>query len=326
MSILKIINDKEEIKLNFEKITYLYGQNGEEKQKIINNIKTYFSREKIKEDILVLQDDEEIGRTYFCVKIFNNIEDILAQLENKKDTNLNEALLNHANDLATSEKLNILNVQIEEIISSVNEKLIKDKLEYKITHEDINVAQLIKNNLKIEKEELKVTTFDNIKFMLQLVVSNYKYSPTQQIIIFNNIDVYLNKPEFFLLIKELEDITEQYDIKFVLVTSKNGFVNINKNNINSFNTVNKTVFNIKEVYEVQNFINMNYPMHKVFDENDIIHILNEIAQFIYSDEVLSIQSQVALKIFNNSYGILQKEAKKCNKIEMNYLLNGEKMV
>ncbi len=319
--ILKIIKKYKEYELNFEKITYLYGQNGEKKEEIINTISTYFSAKGI-DDVKILLNDEEISKTYLDVTVFNTIYDIKNEIEDKKGTILNDALVNYANYMNNVEQLDILNNNLETIIQKLNVSINSDTLLYNITYDDIEIKQLIKNNIKIEKNETfkKASNLENIMIMLQLYMNNYITSPSGKIIILNNLDTYLNIKDFKQLIKKLEEISMNSDVKFIVSTSKNGFVNIEENKINNFNVINKGIFSLKNIDELQDFVNKNYPTNIFFEKLKIIETLSEIVQYIYCDlKMQNVNSSVVLKMINDSNGIVHKKIENGSEIERIYL-------
>lgn len=323
MNKLKIINNNEEAELNFEKITYLYGQNGEKKEEIIQEIFKYFNGTKNSETI-IYYNNEEIGKSYFDIEIYNTIFDVELELNDKKGTNLNESILNNINSVETIEKIDIINFALQEIIEKINEKMEFENYAYEFESIDVNVQQIVKNNIEIslKVENKKIRNIEKIKLLLDLILSNYKNNPKTKLIIFNNIDVYINSDDFKNLISLIEKNYNIYEINFIFSTSKIGFTNITEKNIDSFNVINKGIFNLKNIDESSKFINENYPINKIFDNEEIIFVLNEIAQNIYSEiKIVDISSNVILKMINKDYGILHKKigSRKYTSIECFYL-------
>lgn len=323
MNKLKIINNNEETELNFEKITYLYGQNGEKKEEIIQEIFKYFNGVKNSETI-IYYNNEEIGKSYFDIEIYNTIFDVELELNDKKGTNLNESILHNVNSAETIEKLDIINFALQEIIEKINEKMEFENYAYEFESIDVNVQQIVKNNIEIslKDENKKIKNIEKIKLLLDLILSNYKNNPKTKLIIFNNIDNFISSDDFKNLISLIEKNYNTYEINFIFSTSKIGFTNITEKNIDSFNVINKGIFNLKNIDESSKFINENYPINKIFENEEIIFVLNEIVQYIYSEEkIADISSNVILKMINVDYGVLHKKIgnKKYTSIECFYL-------
>ncbi len=86
-----------------------------------------------------------------------------------------------------------------------------------------------------------------------------------------------------------------------------GYLYYSNESIENVNVVNDEIFSFDGDEHLKKFINENYPISFSFSNNDLANILCSIIQYIGMNEsAIPLESQIILKMINDSMGIKSK--------------------
>ncbi len=320
-----------EVNLNFGSVTQLLGENGEEKEYIIKSLSKYFSNHKYAEyeevqNYNIMINDDEIGRGYFKVDVFSNIDEIDKQMTTEKKAILSDYIINLVETFEINREVCSLNEHIEKIVTKFNENVQISSLNVEVDSIDYGIKELIKNHLQVKVYNEKycnleyISNINKIMCYLEILEKVNINSPQKRLIIFNNIDNYISVSEYVVLIKELGKISVQNDFYFILSTSKEGYACLDEELIKSINVVNDVIFNVPDIDIIREFVENNYPYYRQITNEEMLEMLSQIVHKIGKEnKLINIDSQVTLKLINNQELKKTKGIKIPNKIELYYI-------
>lgn len=328
-----ILHDEEEVELNFSKFIQILGGNGEKTHSIVTEIAKYFSKYRYLDSECHIDnkniriDGEIIGRNYFNTIYVKTIDDIEENLNSSKSSALYEYLEGLIQDIDISKSVDKLNNEIQNLVNFFNEKIDIESLKINISNIDYNFNDLLKNNLKVVINDEKyqyIKYFPNIKKIksfLEILVKNNERFPDRWLVIFENIDSYISKDEYRSIVKDIMEINNTTDIHFIITISKDGYVALDENTIESINVINNNiVFNVSNLEMLHSYVEEHYPYYRQFDKEEFIRkmipIMNKIGD---CESLLDVSSFVILKIINNSEDIQTNSIETANPIELKYI-------
>ncbi|MBN2287213.1 MAG: hypothetical protein JXQ26_08655 [Tissierellales bacterium] len=326
------------IELNFGSLTQMLGYDGEKKEYIIESLRKFFSKYKYddSEDYYtnnVSIDDMEIGRNYFQTHYASNLSDIEDDLKNAKSTMLNEYLLKQINDFDLSNLVDQFNEYIDLIIEKINRGVSIESLDVVLSVKPYGIEDVIKNNLKISFEDHEqknlnyISNYKKILCFLELIEKLNQINPKKRLIILNNIDRYIKQNEFLRIMELMELKSKENDFFYVVSSSIEGYCYLNPFILQTINVINDTTYSFPPMEIFRKYVENHYPYYKKIDTNDLLDKLKPVIHKIGSKEnYLNIESQVILKILNESEKTINRGILIPNILELKYIQEKQKMV
>ena len=289
-------------------ITQLCGQNIARKTYILESIRKYFSTYKYAEiknrwrDNVTI-DGELVGRKYFSVLSVQGISDLLTMIKWSKQSLMLEYVKSLMQKFDWQMHLEIINDELEEMFQLLN-KEIEVLGDIEINYSTSEVWDMIQKSNVTGKNETNLEDKESgelIFIALNLVEEVLKATPKKMLVIFENIDHILSVKEYRNMIDRMQQISEKFDIYFLITTSLDKYVVCQENLCAGITAFNDLDFQFPELEELQNAINDNYPCNKIFDQTQISEMIESIAQRIGKTTYLdSIEENVICKIINKS--------------------------
>lgn len=312
-------------------ITQLCGQNILRKNIVINSFCKYFSSEKYAEYEQNYIDNtylngENVGRRYFKVIRISSRSQLLNALNIGKTSLLNTYIKKLVNDFDCQNKLEKIDELLSQIYIELNNELKQSigKIEL-----DYNVSELWdiiqKADLKMTNGEYleSVSSIELLNVFINVLVGILEDEPVKSVIVFDNIDHLIALKEYRQFVSKCSEISDRFDIYFIFLTSLDGYVYIDEDNLEGITVFNQEVFTFPSVDKLTYFTKNNYPFNRTFDDNELMEILTKIVQKIgKKNYILENEEMVICKMINDSL-MIKEYRKKADNIAENCFLNGE---
>jgi hypothetical protein len=319
------------VNLQFDKITQLFGLNGERKDFILDTIAKHFSKHRYNEDETIQSESvklagEEVGRSYFETQYIYDILDIEANLSFTKTSLLREFVTIEAEQIAIIDILEQMNRSVQSLMDNLNIVMQKKIDSIFLSTDDYTIDEFLKKKITIDIENNEhscMKYLDNSKkleMFLNLLEEANHLMPKKRLIILRNIDMYINQYEYLEIMLKIKEITDASDCWFIVTTSKIGYGLITDETIEGINVINDSVFNVPSLDVLKEFIESKYPVDKTFEANEFIEELTEIIQQIgQRTKLKSTCSQVLLKTINIAEYCEVIASKPSNSLELAYI-------
>ncbi len=321
----KIILNKDEVNevsWPLSEIVQFTGQNTRFINELIEIINNYFKNKNSEElSSSIYLGEDKLPKSFFEVLVINNKNELKEQITINKNSLLEKVIktnLENINQAINFEKNNDL---LCEISLEIEKNFIFSDC-YEISFEDYNKEKFLKQNLKIDiKESSLKNEFQMLLIFINMLLENYKKDLQQQLIILNNVDMYLTKSEYDKLVQLLLKLKNTVNVYFILITNKKGYCYIVEETMESIVVFNDKIFNVPKLNILKDFIINNYPINCEFSNESILELLQDIIHEIYlSMPKNNLKSKIVQKILNEEMNI-KNEVKIVSKIELEYLTN-----
>lgn len=295
-------------------ITQVCGQNIQKKNYIFESLRRYFSTYKYSEEKNkwrdnVIIDNELVGRKYFSVISISDIPEVLQMIRWSKQSLMMEYVKNIMQKFDWQIHLRNITEEVEEMFQLINEDVCKLG-DIELTYSMSEVWDMIqKSNVSgIDDTALEdKSNYDLILILLNLIEQVLAYSPKKTMVIFENIDHWINRNEYVNILDKVQIIARKYDIYFLFSTSLDGYVCCSEELCSGISIFGYVDFQMPEFENMYDFIKDNYPYEKIFSELQIQMILSKIIHKIGQQEYLcSIEENVVCKLINESLLLFDK--------------------
>mgnify|MGYP000844302966 CR=1 FL=1 len=317
---------KENLTINFGKFTQIIGENQQLKYYIWQIIIWYFSGKKYDMEDLILfkqgepeitSEDEVIKRTRYKIISIADIQDLIEQMEYKKGTVSFDFLRAKLDNIEALEQIDTINDKLDAISNCINQQMTVQigDVHCRTESQYFSTEQLILKNF------LPYFSIGNIHVSFEFVENETKFLiflkvledvlnenlTSEMLLIFRNMDDYLNHASFIKCCQQLEEMTEKFtNLKVIIFPSNEGYLYINKDNIENVNIISEYVEHFYDfTFMYERFINA-YPSNETPTESQFLASLQKIASYLFCSDVhhmsLAIQDIVTLKILNRLYG------------------------
>ena len=325
---LNVKDDVKEYEINLEPITQLGGQNIVKKSFILNSIRKYFSSEKyaeyeehIKDNVFI--DGELVGRKYFTVYSITDRTDLLAEIKNTKTSMLTQYMKNQISSYNSQSVIEQLDEILIRFFDVLNNNLKQDIGNICFEYQPNEIVDIVAKTTICSSDGVYVenkSTAELVGIFLNLLAKKSNEQPEKTIVILENIDHLISKDEYADLIDKIDQITEKYEIYFIITTSLDGYLYMRTNTLPGISVFNDMDFGFSDIERLSDFINKNYPYNKEWDNSDVLKILSKISQHIGAYASLyEVCDETVLKLMNQSLMLEESLKIKENPAEMSFL-------
>lgn len=314
--------------LEMQQITQLCGTDFEKKAFIIESLYKYFSGHKYavyEEDYVdnIRIDNGEVGRKYFDVVRIENVNDIINELKISKSSAIMQWLNVQIDNIECRTKLEEISYLLDEIYEKLNCSILEKSMGLRIGYEQKNMLEILQKSMVMpEKEEFLENrkSGELLISYIRLLQELQNYNPHKQMVIIENIDHLIGREEYEHLFELIKEIISTKDIWFVLSSSIDGYVYVEREYLEGINVINDEIFNLPDYQHLYTYISENYPCQYIPDEKELFQKLKMIVHKIGDGSWKSdFKSQVYLKLFNATLGIKNAEKKYVNQLEIAFL-------
>ncbi|MDF1618739.1 CRISPR-associated protein Csn2-St [Petrocella sp. FN5] len=321
--------------LELGSITQIVGMNDSTKEYIINSLTKHFSKYKYSDDEYkqennILLDGLAVGRSYYHCSILRTMNDLYYELSQQKSCLLVDYVNYALSNINVSYALQKLNDELLNLGNEIKNYIQLNSMGLDIELIEYELMSLLKNQLSMkligqnEQPQINIPIIDKLMTYIELLQKINEHDPIKRMIIFHNIDRMLDVKDYIYFINQLRVVTTQHDFAFILTTSKEGYISIDQELIESINVVNNFTFNVDSFEQLKTFIVNHYPYHKELNDEELIRLITPIIHKIgYKDQLLDVESQVILKMINSSENIVTEHAKVPNLLALEYIQSGE---
>ena len=289
--IVTVTDRGKEYKLQVEPVSQWCGTNIRKKQYIVSSIKKYFSSSKYAEyekELIdnVYVDGKMAGRKYFVVHHISTREDLISNIKMGKTSMMGKYIVNQLNDFSFQTELEIIEESLSKIFDGINavlmDKLGNISLDYE-QNSIFDMAQYFEVRGKEGEYLEKLTNYELIEIYLELLGELQGIFPEKRMIIFENLDHILSVEQYKKMYKICQRIGEQTDSWFILTTSINGYVYLEKDNLESITVINDEEYILPDYIHLLQFINDSYPYYKLWEERELLCSLEKIIHNLCSE-------------------------------------------
>lgn len=326
MSEMKVILNNETYELAFSPIMQLLGHDNHQKRKIINCIANFFSKSKecLENSLSIAIDEEEVGCKYFKVIRISDLHDLDNAIALTKGSVLYDYVLSKLNDFDFSE----YHIAMEDLLSLVIDTFNKTSTEsmgVELDLKDYPISSLIKSHLVFSGDEMEI--YKKYILLMNLLREVNSMNPTKWLVIFDNIENYLSKKEYEIFIDLATKHSNEFDIWFIFSLKNSNYTYLNESLMAGVSICNSEVVLLPPLHVLKQFIESNYPYKKEFESEELLKVIQPILGDIGKEmNLLTLDSQVTLKILNQHFGISSKPLETPNKLALEYMHMPAKMV
>ena len=324
---IKVTEYEKYYSFNLMPVTQLCGQDIRKKSYMLESLRRYFSFCKYKEGKNkwrdnIRMDDTVIGRKFFSVISIQNTVELLSMIKWSKQSLMVEYMKNMMQKFEWQTHLRTINEEVEAMIQLLNSdiNLLGD---IELTYAMADVWDMVQktevagmNQIALEEKD----AYEVLMIFLNLLEKNSKVNPKKTLVIMENIDHFISKKEYVEIVHKLQFMARNSDTYFILSTSLDGYVECNQELCSGIKVFNDVDFQMPELEQVVNYLEINYPRNKVLSmeqvQEDLIRIIQKIGK---KDCLYTIEENVVCKLINQSLLIHDKWGEEENSLEIAFL-------
>lgn len=318
----------EDFEVNLQQITQLCGTNFRKKRFILCSLIKYFSGSKYAEYEKRYQDtfkidNEVVGRKYFLLHTMGSRDDLVSGIGYTKNSLMMQYIVSCLNEFDCQTELDKISVSLCEIFGLLNQNYIGQESCVQLSYEEKELLEMVQSS-KIQtitgKDVHELSNLELFVTYLDLLKKVLHKSPEKMLLIFDNIDHMLEYDEYVKVISMLNDLSREFDVWSICTTSIEGFVDVTKEYFKGINVVNSIVYGMPEFERIELFVKERYPSGRDICEKELLGNIREIVQKIGMDGyTLSMQSNVYLKLINESLCIRQTKRDRLDELERSFI-------
>ncbi len=315
---------KDNLDINFGQFTQIIGQNQQLKYYMWQIFMWYFDGKKYSEEDLSLFNQEEpeilcegksLKRNSFSVISISDIQDLLEQMSYKRGTVACDFLKRHLNTVDVMTEVDEINDKLDKISLTVNRNLdlsIKDVTYHTescvVTSEQL-LSKYFQPYFNYQGRNISFEFVDNetkVMFLLKMLQERLSNDTNNILLIFKNMDDYLDYSSFITICKIITQMTEKFpNFYCTIFPSNESYLYVTKETIEHVTIVSdfiESLFDLDFMYE--RFLG-RYPSNNIPSKSEFLILLQKNASYLFSDQIsyisLGISDMVAIKILNSLY-------------------------
>ena len=306
---LSIINGAESYDINLMPITQLCGKDISKKRFIINSLSKHFSSSRYKDyeadmEDNILIDGNVAGREYFDVETVRGREDIEDEFRISRTSLVKQRLDNMINRLDCQREIE----NIRECLIRIYDELEKDffdsesNMEFAFNDSDIT-GIIYESEVQMSDERAieNASDFELIKNYILLLAKIQSEEGEKKLIILENLDHLISVKEYNHIMKMIFEVCEKSDIRFIISTSIDGYVFLEKEYFEGINCINDIIYSMPEYEEIKNYIEFNYPVNYKFSDEEFKKMLMTFLQNVGRESyAFDVRGYIAERIINQS--------------------------
>lgn len=328
--ILKVKDNEKFYEISIEQLSQWCGTNIPQKRFIINSLTKYFSsskymeyEERYIENILI--DGEQVGRKYFKIDLFAQREELISAIKIGKSSLMWQCISHTLNGFQCQYEMEAIENSLIQIFQELNAKILNrfGLIELEFEQEQIfDMVQKTQVRALDGKYLEELSNCELIMCFLELFDYFQKLMPQKRMIIFENIDHLISPREYVLIYEKCENIIKASDSWFIFSLSLQEYPVLNDKNLESVSVINDAEYILPDYEHLAEYLQSHYPYNHQMDSETILSSLKSIVHKIGNEtEIESIESQVILKLMNNSLCIKNKMRKVPKNAEINFLMD-----
>ena len=297
-----------------EHVTQLCGLNIVKKTYVLESIRRYFSTYKYQEERNkwrdnVKVDDETIGRKYFSVVSVKGIPDLLPLIKWSKQSLMMEYVKQLMQKFEWQTHLRAIHTELEKLYQMLNDD-VQQLGGVELTYDMSEVWDMIQKSSVVGSEQVPLEDTGNaelITIFLNLIEEIMKFSPKKMLVIVENMDHLVSRKEYGEVINKMRFIGMNFDVYFIVSTSIDGYVKIDRELCDGITVFGDTDFQMPEFDKILQYINEHYPVNKQFAEERLYVLLEKVIHRIGQKKFLyNIEENVICKLINQTLMLSDK--------------------
>lgn len=309
---IEITDKNTEYIINLEPVTQLCGICFEKKDFIIKSLCKYFSSSKYEqyEDNMhenIKINGEKTGRKYFSAFHISSREQLIQSAKISKSSLMMQYLSSIYSEIPYQWIIDQIQENLDKLYLEIN-KEIQNKIKcIEIGHYTKNILEIIQSSDISGTDETALESLPNMELLLTyigILQEIQKKCPCKTLIIIENIDHFINYQDYKKILNKMVQFSNSFDAWFILTTSIEGYVVLNRNLIEGINVINDCIFSFPDMEHIISFIRKKYPTEKIFEESEICENIIPVIQNIGCENYkYNMRKSVMLKLLQNSLGI-----------------------
>lgn len=316
------------MEIELGEITQLCGTNLNKKRFIIDSIYKYFSGHRYTEyegnfveNVKI--DNSQIGRKYFDVIRIKSIDDLIDELKISKTSAVMQWINFQLEKIEYKFELEKVEEALDGIYDNLNDVLVYNNIGIKFNYEIKSMLEILQKSYVMPEQgeflETK-TGYELLKIYLKLLLELQRLMPQQKLIILENIDHIVSIDEYNKVIQIIKGIIVNGNMRFILTTSLDGYVSVDKEILSGINVINDEIFSFPEYEYLYKFILDNYPCQYIPSDDEVLEKIRWSIQKIGNNIAkLDFKSEIYLKLINKTLGIESNGYKKINQMELSFI-------
>lgn len=316
------------MEIELGEITQLCGTNLNKKRFIIDSIYKYFSghryteyEKNFVENVKI--DNSQIGRKYFDVIRIKSIDDLINELKISKTSAVMQWINFQLEKIEYKFELEKVEEALDGIYDNLNDVLVYNNIGIKFNYEIKSMLEILQKSYVMPEQgeflETK-TGYELLKIYLKLLLELQRLMPQQKLIILENIDHIVSIDEYNKVIQIIKGIIVNGNMRFILTTSLDGYVSVDKEILSGINVINDEIFSFPEYEYLYKFILDNYPCHYIPSDDEVLEKIRWSIQKIGNNIAkLDFKSEIYLKLINKTLGIESNGYQRINQMEISFI-------
>lgn len=316
--------------LNLLQITQLCGKNIMQKSYIIESLCKHFSGAKYAEYELEMQDNifidgKKAGRKYFSSNLIKSRADLIGMIKLTKNSLMMKYLAGRLTEFECQKELDAITEHLEKIYIEINKELETSLHNIEISYEQKNFLEMLQSSMILGKEERELEQLSNyelIETYIDLLWKMQEKKSEKYLVVFENIDHFLTYQEYLVFYEKIRQFCYQFDVWFVLSSSIGEFAVLEREYLQGVHIINDIIYILPEEEKLYSFVVDRYPYLKKLDIFEILEGVRRIVHNIGQENYcLDLQSQIFLKLVNDSLCVRCAKSIGINAIENGFILD-----
>ena len=262
---LSIINGAESYDINLMPVTQLCGKDISKKRFIINSLSKHFSSSRYKDyeadmEDNILIDGNVAGREYFDVETVRGRDDIEDEFRISRTSLVKQRLDNIINRLYCQREIENIRECLVRIYDELEKDFFDSESNMEFVFNDSDITGIIyESEVQMSDERVieNASDFELIKNYILLLAKIQSEEGEKKLIILDNLDHLVSVKEYNHIMKMISEVCEKSDIRFIVSTSIDGYVFLEKEYFEGINCINDIVCSMPEYEEIKNYIEFN---------------------------------------------------------------------
>lgn len=306
---LSIINGVESYDINLMPVTQLCGKDILKKRFIINSLSKHFSSSRYKDyeadmEDNILIDGNVAGREYFDVETVRGREDIEDEFRISRTSLVKQRLDNMINSLDCQREIENIRECLVRIYDELEKDFFDSESNMEFVFNDSDITEIMyesKVQMSDERAIENASDFELIKNYILLLEKIQSEEGEKKLIILDNLDHLVSVKEYNHIMKMISEVCEKSDIRFIVSTSIDGYVFLEKEYFEGINCINDIVYSMPEYEEIKNYIEFNYPVNYEFSDEEFKNMLMTFLHNVGRESyVFDVRGYIAEKLINQS--------------------------
>lgn len=309
-------------------VTQLCGRNIQLKNYIYESIRRYYGGYKYSEQQNkwrdnVFVDEVNTGRKKYEVISISSIEDLITYIGLNKKSLMVEYLKNIIDECKYHNMVESINDDVERVLIKINDE-IKRLGDVEICYDnkylwDVICNSKIKTTTGYELYDLNNKELYNI--FLNTLQEMLAYKPREVLVLFENIDHFLYKNEYYELVGKMIEVSDTFNVVFINSMCLDDYLYTDERIYSGINVFNDEIYNLPSKERLEDYISNNYPKNISLDRMNLDAIIGKVGNRICGgNNLYTIDEMVVLKLINSSMNKTENlEICEGNQLEIAYL-------